>query len=79
MIVVIGSINLDLIASVDRLPGPGETVRGSGFATAPGGKGANQALAAAPARAQVRQVGGGGKGTLASRGGFLTCDPAAAM
>ncbi|RVA28005.1 hypothetical protein EN935_19395, partial [Mesorhizobium sp. M7D.F.Ca.US.004.03.1.1] len=45
MIIVIGSINLDLIANVDRLPSPGETVGGSAFTTAPGGKGANQALA----------------------------------
>ena len=46
MITVIGSINLDLIATVSRLPGPGETVSGTGFSSAPGGKGANQALAA---------------------------------
>ncbi len=46
MITVIGSANLDLIATVDRLPRPGETVPGDGFSTAPGGKGANQALAA---------------------------------
>ncbi|TGS51921.1 ribokinase, partial [Mesorhizobium sp. M3A.F.Ca.ET.201.01.1.1] len=57
MIIVVGSINLDLIANVDRLPEPGEPVRGSSFATAPGGKGANQALAAARAGAQVRMVG----------------------
>ena len=52
MITVIGSINLDLIATVDRLPAPGETVPGSDFRTAPGGKGANQALAAARAGAR---------------------------
>ncbi|TIS53984.1 ribokinase [Mesorhizobium sp.] len=66
MIIVVGSINLDLIANVDRLPGPGETVRGSGFATAPGGKGANQALAAARAGAKVRMVGAVGKDNFAA-------------
>ena len=66
MIIVVGSINLDLIASVDRLPGPGETVRGSGFVTAPGGKGANQALAAARAGATVRMVGAVGKDNFAT-------------
>ncbi|TPI37545.1 ribokinase [Mesorhizobium sp. B2-9-1] len=66
MIIVVGSINLDLIANVDRLPEPGETVRGSGFATAPGGKGANQALAAARAGAQVRMVGAVGKDSFAA-------------
>ncbi|RWH49041.1 MAG: ribokinase, partial [Mesorhizobium sp.] len=66
MIIVIGSINLDLIANVDRLPAPGETVRGSGFTTAPGGKGANQALAAARAGAKVRMVGAVGKDTFAT-------------
>ncbi|UVC17336.1 ribokinase [Mesorhizobium onobrychidis] len=66
MIIVIGSINLDLIANVDRLPAPGETVRGSGFATAPGGKGANQALAAARAGAKVRMVGAVGKDNFAT-------------
>ncbi|PTE08273.1 ribokinase [Mesorhizobium helmanticense] len=66
MIIVVGSINLDLIANVDRLPAPGETVRGSGFATAPGGKGANQALAAARAGAKVRMVGAVGKDNFAT-------------
>ena len=66
MIIVIGSINLDLIANVDRLPAPGETVSGSGFATAPGGKGANQALAAARAGASVRMVGAVGKDNFAT-------------
>ncbi|WP_421916308.1 ribokinase [Mesorhizobium sp.] len=66
MIIVVGSINLDLIANVDRLPGPGETVGGSGFTTAPGGKGANQALAAARAGAEVRMVGAVGKDSFAN-------------
>ncbi|RWO61083.1 ribokinase [Mesorhizobium sp.] len=66
MIIVVGSINLDLIANVDRLPAPGETVRGSGFSTAPGGKGANQALAAARAGAKVRMVGAVGKDNFAN-------------
>lgn len=66
MIVVIGSINLDMITSVDRLPGPGETVRGSGFTTAAGGKGANQALAAARAGAKVRMIGAIGKDGFAT-------------
>lgn len=57
MITVIGSINLDLIARTAYLPKPGETVSGSGFQSAPGGKGANQALAAARAGGEVRMVG----------------------
>ncbi|MBO6727190.1 MAG: ribokinase [Rhizobiaceae bacterium] len=57
MIIVVGSINLDLIVNVERLPAPGETVLGSTFTTAPGGKGANQALAARRAGAKVRMVG----------------------
>ncbi|WP_406873388.1 ribokinase [Aminobacter sp. P9b] len=65
MITVVGSINLDLIATVSRLPGPGETVPGADFKSAPGGKGANQALAAARAGAQVRMVGAVGKDAFA--------------
>ncbi|MEP9398777.1 ribokinase [Mesorhizobium sp. KR2-14] len=65
MITVIGSINLDLIVTVERLPAPGETVPGSTFKTAPGGKGANQALAAARAGASVRMVGAVGKDAFA--------------
>jgi ribokinase len=45
-IVVIGSVNLDLVAKVERLPVPGETVTGAVLSRFPGGKGANQALAA---------------------------------
>jgi ribokinase len=66
LITVIGSINLDLIASVERLPRPGETVLGDDFNTAPGGKGANQALAAARAGAQVRMIGAVGKDAFAT-------------
>lgn len=65
MIVVIGSINLDLIATVERLPRPGETVPGETFATAPGGKGANQALAARRAGAEVKMVGAVGNDAFA--------------
>jgi ribokinase len=65
LITVIGSINLDLIATVGRLPGAGETVSGGSFKTAPGGKGANQALAAARAGAQVRMLGSVGKDAFA--------------
>jgi ribokinase len=65
MIVVVGSINLDLVADVGRLPSPGETVPGSTFRTAPGGKGANQALAAARAGGQVRMIGAVGKDAFA--------------
>lgn len=65
MITIIGSINLDLIATVGRLPGPGETVLGNGFVTAPGGKGANQALAAARAGGKVRMVGATGRDAFA--------------
>jgi len=67
MIIVIGSINLDLITTVERLPAPGETVPGSGFSTAPGGKGANQALAAARAGARVRMVGAVGRDAFAAQ------------
>lgn len=45
-IAVVGSVNLDIVASGDRLPAPGETVTGATLARYPGGKGANQALAA---------------------------------
>ncbi|MHA6644812.1 ribokinase [Mesorhizobium sp. A623] len=77
MIIVIGSINLDMITTVDRLPSPGETVRGSGFKTSAGGKGANQALAAARAGAKVRMVGAVGKDSFAAEA--LTCLEQAAI
>lgn len=56
-IVVLGSINMDLVGAVSRFPSPGETVLGGDFSTAPGGKGANQAVAAARMGASVRMIG----------------------
>jgi ribokinase len=54
---VVGSINLDLVTRVERLPLPGETVSGARFSRVPGGKGANQAVAAARLGAEVTLVG----------------------
>ena len=54
---VVGSINLDLVVRGVRLPRPGETVTGASFSRGPGGKGANQAVAAARLGAEVRMVG----------------------
>ena len=56
-IVVVGSINLDLVAGTARIPSPGETVSGSTFQTFFGGKGANQAVAAGRLGAQVYMLG----------------------
>lgn len=55
-IVVVGSVNLDLSATVARLPQPGETITGATLSRFPGGKGANQALAARRLGANVRLV-----------------------
>jgi len=57
MIIVFGSINLDLVFSAPALPRPGETVLTPAVLMAPGGKGANQAVAAARAGARVAMVG----------------------
>jgi ribokinase len=54
---VLGGINMDLIVRAPRLPKPGETVTGHAFHTAPGGKGANQAVAAARLGATVSLIG----------------------
>ena len=57
LIVVLGGINMDLVTYTPRFPQPGETVVGSRFLTYPGGKGANQAVAAARMGARVAMVG----------------------
>lgn len=54
---VFGSVNMDLVAYVDEVPGGGETVTGTDFRQVPGGKGANQAVAAARAGADVTFLG----------------------
>jgi ribokinase len=75
-VTVLGSINMDLVADTERLPAPGETVLGTGFHTVPGGKGSNQAIAAARAGGTVTFIGAVGSdafadalaGTLAGAG-----------
>jgi len=66
VIVVFGSVNLDLVARVARLPRPGETLAGRAFSASPGGKGANQALAAHRAGAEVALFGAVGRDTFAT-------------
>ncbi len=56
-IVVVGSLNADLTIYCEQLPLPGETVRGTGFAVSPGGKSANQAVAASLLGGVVSLVG----------------------
>lgn len=68
-ILVVGSINMDLIIHTPRLPALGETLTGDGFRTIPGGKGANQAAAAARLGAQVHMIGCVGNDVF---GGALT-------
>jgi ribokinase len=60
-ILVVGSINMDLLTQAPRFPQPGETLLGEGFVTVPGGKGANQAVAAARLGAEVALVGALGR------------------
>ena len=64
-ITVVGSINLDFVARAARLPAPGETVTGASLARHPGGKGANQALAAEKLGAEVCLIGRVGDDALA--------------
>ena len=56
-VVVVGSINMDFVAFASRLPGPGETITGRSFAASPGGKGANQAVAASRLGARTALLG----------------------
>lgn len=60
-IVVLGSVNMDLITTTGRLPEAGETLLGRAFRTVPGGKGSNQAIAAAKAGGDVQIVGAVGE------------------
>jgi ribokinase len=66
LVVVVGSINVDLLINVDRHPVPGETLIGRGMTVLPGGKGANQAVAAAQMGAAVSMVGAVGRDTQAA-------------
>jgi ribokinase len=66
MITVFGSINVDLVSRVERTPGAGETVLGTDYRLVPGGKGANQALAARRAGARVSLVGAIGSDATAA-------------
>jgi ribokinase len=66
-VVVLGSLNVDLVTRVERHPVPGETVRGDGLDQRPGGKGANQAVAAASAGGDVVMVGCVGDDTAAGQ------------
>ncbi|WP_460448162.1 ribokinase [Alsobacter sp. SYSU BS001988] len=66
MIVTFGSVNVDFVTRVERIPSPGETVMGPDYAVIPGGKGANQALAARRAGAEVALVGAVGQDPFAA-------------
>lgn len=68
MILVVGSVNVDLVSFTSRFPKPGETIAGRDFAIYQGGKGANQAVAAAKLGADVEFLGAVGKDTF---GDFL--------
>jgi ribokinase len=56
-VIVLGSLNMDLVVRTEHIPRPGETVHGESFVTIPGGKGANQAAATARLGARVEMIG----------------------
>ncbi len=66
-VVVVGSINIDLVTRAEKIPIPGETVIGGDLQTFPGGKGANQAVAAARMGAEVAMVGHVGNDAFAQQ------------
>jgi len=76
MVLVFGSINIDLVTRVEKFPGPGETVFGLSFAIYPGGKGANQALASARAGAPTWLVGAVGRDAFAANALALVSEAA---
>ncbi len=79
MITVFGSINIDLVTSVERIAAPGETVLGPSYVAVPGGKGANQALAARRAGAEVALVGATGRDGFAGPALALLRDAGVAL
>ena len=70
-VIVVGSINLDLIAHIDQIPGPGETRMAERLEISPGGKGANQALAARRMGASTTLLGTVGTDAFARQATFL--------
>lgn len=66
MITVVGSINMDLVVQTDRFPKQGETALGNLYTTVPGGKGANQAVAAARLGSDVSMIGAVGQDAFGS-------------
>lgn len=63
-LIVVGSLNMDLVVRTPRFPQPGETIQGQDLATYPGGKGANQAVAAAKHGLEVAMIGKVGQDTF---------------
>ena len=66
-VIVVGSVNVDIIARVADLPAPGQTLLGTDAAIRPGGKGANQAVAAARLGAPTRMIGAVGDDDFGTR------------